>query len=140
MGCILDDNWLFAQWPKNFVNDCNPSIKYLELFALVVGVLTWQEKLTHKRFIIFCDNQAVVGMMNKLASSCKFCMKLIRLLVLNNLQFNRRITIKYVNTKRNETADALSHLDLKYFRRVAPHMKPTPEEIDERIWPVTKLW
>ena len=75
MGCTLGNRWIFAKWPERFVEDCEPSIEYLELFAIVAGVFTWESRLANVRFIVHCDNQAVVHMVNKLMSSCKHCMK-----------------------------------------------------------------
>ena len=42
----------------------NPSIEYLELFALTAAVLTWGSKLKNRRITIFCDNLSVVCMIN----------------------------------------------------------------------------
>ena len=72
----------------------NPNIEYLGLFALVAGVLTWEsdEALVNSRISIVCNNMGVVGMINKMTSSCKHCMVLLRILTLNNLRLNRRIT------------------------------------------------
>ena len=56
---------------------------------------------------------AVVHMINKMTSGSKHCMKLIRVLVLNGLQFNRRLSAKFVDTKSNGIADSLSRLDFK---------------------------
>ena len=83
-GCILDGSWLCKKWEPGFIQEKEPSIEYLELFALIAGVLTWSEtKLTNRRVVIFCDNMAVVHMVNKNASTCRHCMTLLRLLVLN---------------------------------------------------------
>ena len=86
-GCIFNKRWIQGCWKDhgNFIRDCEPSIEYLELFAMVAGVLTWQNLLTNCRITIFCDNKAILSMVNKLSSSCKNCMVLLRLLTLNNL-------------------------------------------------------
>ena len=102
MGCILNDRWIVAEWPEN-----------LELYTLMSGILTWQEELSNNRLTVFCDNMAVVHMINKMTSGSKHCMKLIRVLVLNGLQFNRRLSAKFIDTKSNGIADSLSRLDFK---------------------------
>ena len=90
-GCFFDGRWTFGYWNKTFLLICKPSIEFLELYALCAGVLTWEKisSLNNTRVIIFCDNQAVVSMVNNTTSSCKNCMTLLRYLVLNNLKFNR---------------------------------------------------
>ena len=110
MGAIFKDRWITGLWGKEFIEQQSPSIEYLELFVLLAGILTWGDspEMTNTRVIVFCDNQATLHMVNGLASNCRKCMKLIRILTLNNLQFNRRVFVKYVNTKSNILADALS--------------------------------
>ena len=139
-GCILNDKWIFGQWPKDFIEQNDPSIEYLELFALVAGQYTWEKDLRNSRVTVFCDNVAVVHIVNKTSSSCGWCMKLVCMLVLNGLKFNCRVRAKYVGTKRNGIADSLSRLQLCRFQRLAPNMNPTPDKVSDSIWPITKLW
>ena len=111
-GCVFQNYWLYGKWESNFIRDYKPSIEFLELYALCAGVLTWEKLLTDCQIIIFCDNQAVVSMINNLTSSCKRCMYLIRILVLNGLIYNRRVAVKYVCSR---TTNCQTHsLDKKY--------------------------
>ena len=141
-GCTLDKQWLFGQWLEGFISQQEPSIEFLELFALTAGVLTWENhlSLTNTRVTVFCDNMSVVHMINNISSSCFRCMKLIRLLVLNGLQFNCRLSARFISTKNNSIADALSHLQFDRFRKLAPNKDLALCEIDERIWPIYKVW
>ena len=107
-GAFFDSHWIFGKWEHEFLVVHDPSIEYLELFTLCAGIFTWAERLQNCRIIIFCDNQAVVSMVNNLTSGCKNCMVLLRLLVLNGLYYNRRILVKYVKSRDNILADALS--------------------------------
>ena len=92
-GAIFDKTWLFGKWEKNFIVDNDPSIEFLELFALCAAILTWEDRLVAMRIIVFCGNISVVHMMNNLSLSCAQCMKLIRILTLNNLKFDRRVFV-----------------------------------------------
>ena len=65
-GCIYDKEWIYAQWEPGFIKACQPSIEYLELYALCAGVFTWQERISNCRVTVFCDNTAVVSMINNL--------------------------------------------------------------------------
>ena len=87
-GCVYENRWTFAQWNRDFIESQDPSIKFLELFALCIGILTWSKFLSNMRIAVYCDNEAVVGMVNKMTSRCPQCMKLIRILALNNLKSN----------------------------------------------------
>ena len=115
MGAIYDNRWLYTQWEENYVKYFNPSIEYLELLGVVSAILTWGDLIQNQRIVIFCDNQAVVSMINTMSSSCKNCMYLLRLLILNNLIFNRRVFARYVRSTKNDFADSLSHLQLVRF-------------------------
>ena len=42
-GALLNTNWIQQFWGQDFVEKCNPSIEYLELYALVAGVITWED-------------------------------------------------------------------------------------------------
>ena len=141
-GCILDDPWIQEYWSENgnFIEECKPSIEYLELFALVVGLFTWERQLSNCRITVFCDNKSVLSMINNLTSSCKNCMVLIHLMTLNGLQHNRRVTANYVSTKNNYLADSLSHGQITRFHKLRPHMKPEQETICAKLWPLCKLW
>ena len=83
---------------------------------------------------------AVVHMVTNLSSSCRNCMFLLWILVLNGLQFNRRIVALYIFTKDNFLSDSLSRLQFKHFRKLGPQMNNFPEKLNESIWPESKLW
>ena len=77
--------------------------------------------LKNCRIIIFCDNKAVVDMVNNLTSFCGNCMYLIQLLVLSGLNDNCRIFVRHVKTFLNKQADFLSRLKLEAFFKCSPN-------------------
>ena len=111
-GCVFKDRWMFGRWEIGYIKKYKLSIEYLELAVLCIGVITWGHLLQNQRIIIFCDNQVVLCMVNNMTSKCKNCMVLIRLLVLDNLRHNRRVSVKYVTSKNNFLADYLSRLKI----------------------------
>ena len=108
MGVIFGNKWMYKQWDKNFIMDQDPSIGYLELYALTAAILQWGRtpELCRNRVVIFCNNQSVIHMINKMSSACNRCMKLIRLLALNGIANNRWVFARYVATKQNDLADS----------------------------------
>ena len=142
-GAVLGSHWLKGEWGFEFMSSKQPSIEYLELFALYAGILTWQhnEMLNDKIVRIHCDNQAVVQMVNNLTSGCRNCMVLIRLLVLNNMIHNRKVVAQYIDTKSNCLADVLSCNQMRRFWQLsAGRMDDNPATIPVEIWPVDKIW
>ena len=140
LGAILQNQWIRGDWTSDFIRKAKPSIEYLELYALCAGVIAWESQLVDGHFCVHCDNIAVVHMVNKLTSGCKNCMFLLRLLILNNLKFNRKLTAQYINTRANVLSDALSRNQMTRFRSKGPHMNTLPDKIPEQIWPVKKIW
>ena len=140
-GCILDKNWIFSKWEDNFIETVKPSIEFLELYALCAGIFTWEnhDSLTNCHITVFCDNTAVVNMINNITSKCKLCMYLIRMIVLNGLIFNRRLNAKYVKSKENGLADSLSRMQLDRFKLLDPTMNEKPDKISEKIWPPSEI-
>ena len=143
-GTIFQKQWLFGQWEPGFVRSCNPSIAYLELFAICVAVHAWQDQLHNLRFMLFCDNQSVVNMINQTISKCRNCMHMIRKLTLFCLRINARIFATYVSTHDNYLADYLSWLKICKFKKklhdlaIVVNDQPTP--MPEEFWPISKVW
>ena len=140
-GCFFKGRWTFAFWEPNYISTYKPSIEYLELFALCMGVLTWGHLLKNRRVIIFTDNQSVRDMVNSQSSSCKNCMVLIRILTLNSLYHNRKIFVRHVKGSKNVLADSLSRGKFSVFWHHAPmYTKAHPDSLPSVLWPASKLW
>ena len=98
-GCVFNKHWAYGRWEKEFLENCKPSIEYLELAALSYGLFMWSTELSNRRFTIFCDNESVVHMINKFTSGCKNCMVLLRAVMLRGLQYNFRVFARHLSTK-----------------------------------------
>ena len=110
---------------------------------MTAALLVWgsSSKLCNARVTIFCDNKAVVHMLNKSTSSCPKCLKLIQLITLENIKYNRRVFVLHVRTHDNKLADALSRLNFKKFWSLAPKsMDKQPTSMPSVIWPIQKVW
>ena len=145
LGCggISDQDWFIMQWDEEFITKYQPSINYLELYAVTVAVVNWLHKYRNKRITIFCDNMSVVNMINNTTSKCKNCMVLLRIMVLQGLTMNVRISAKHVPGKFNIYADMLSRLKYKEFWKKAKqemrHFSHKPSHIPE-ILEMKDIW
>ena len=143
LGCggISGSSWFSIQWEEDFILKFKPSIAYLELYAVVVAVLNWIHRFQNRKIALFCDNLGVVHMLNNNSSNCKNCMVLIRILVLQGLLNNVKITAKHIVGKSNILSDHLSRLRIDKFRQLtgdkyeAVHTPPP-----DKIWPMSKIW
>ena len=138
---VYENHWFWGQW-DDFTQAVEPSIEYLELYTVTVGVLLWGHALANKRIYLFCDNMSVVHMINGSTSSCKNCMILIRLITLKSMCENCRIFAKHVRSEDNGPSDALSRLDFARFARLTAHkqMDRMSSKIPEELWPISKIW
>ena len=136
-----DKRWVCHQWEPGYIETHNPSIKYLELYALCIGIFAWDEELTNGTYVIWCENKSTHDIVNRGASKCKNCMFLLRLLTLNNLIWNCRLAVRYIDTKSNYLSDSLSRLDYDLFFDSAPEdVEHSPSELPTDLWPASKLW
>ena len=139
---MFNSHWSWGKWGSDFMKVNKPSIEHLELAALTYGVVMWTEKLKDSRFIVYCDNEAVVHVVNNFTSGCKNCMILLRILMLRSLEWNFRIFVKHLKTTKNGEADALSRQYFKRFRQLASvrtiDKEPTPPP--SALWPLQKFW
>ena len=138
-GAFNNRSWSWGQWEPDFLKR-EPSIEYLELFAVTVAVMNWLHRYQNRRIMLFCDNISVVHMLNKASSKCRNCMILIRWITLVSMRCNTRVLAQYIDTKSNGIADSLSRMEFDRFRRLAPHMEQKSTPIPEEIWPVSKIW
>ena len=92
-GGICQTSWMFTQWDSQFLSKRTPepSIQYLELFALTAAVLAWVGRFRNKRIVIFCDKMSVVQMINNSTSKCRNCMMLLRMVTLECMKQNVRL-------------------------------------------------
>ena len=133
--------YMIQQWDKQFIINENPSIMYLELYAVVAAVLAWIHKFENSRIVIYTDNKGTKSCVNNFTSSCKNCMVLIRILVLKQMIHNTRIFARYVESSKNGPADALSRLNYgRYLRLVKGKTDRQKTEVPKELWPIKKIW
>ena len=157
-GGIFDGRYFWNTWENskypckrsnrglytNFIKEKDPSIEYLELYAVVASFLMWSKFVCNMRICLFTDNDSVKNMINHTTSSCKNCMVLIRILTLESLRCNTWVYSRHVRSKDNFLADSLSRLKFKEFLADVHKYKITliepPEAMPEAIWPIQKIW
>ena len=140
-GAKYESHYLYAKWNENFIIEKDPSITYLELYAVTAAILAWGHKLANKRCIIFCDNIGACGIINHMSSTCKNCMVLVRLIVYHQMVHNCRFFARWVSTKLNGPSDLLSRLKVdKFLKTVNRKVDLEPTLIPNEIWPMNKIW
>ena len=62
-GGYCQDQYFYGVW-DDFVRRVNPSIAYLELYAVTCVVLLWIHKFSNTRVNLFVDNTSAMNMIN----------------------------------------------------------------------------
>ena len=141
---IFESSWYSQQWEPRFIDRFKPSIEFLELYAVCMGVFMWSDKLAHTRFILFCDNQSVCNMIKASSSNCQYCMMLLRLLTLRSLKFNFRVFAHHISGEDNYLSHSLSRMKIELFHKQARKdgiiVKPNPTPLNTELWPLSKYW
>ena len=126
-------HWFIDIWDDEFLEAKDPSIEFMELYAVAISVLLWSDLHKTKRIVLFCDNESVIFMVNNQASKCKNCMTLIRLITLQSLISNIRIYAKHTRTFLNGHADALSRGQYDKFLKLSRDSGIEPDKYGTEI-------
>lgn len=142
-GCTYKNHWSFGEWnskDKERLQLRQLNIQIQEMLAFAVAVELFAPLLTNRRIVAKCDNQAVVHMINNSSSNCRVCMEMIRLITLTSMKYNCRIFARWIPTKENGLADAISRLDFVRFFKLDPDMDKFPIRPPANLWPMKDEW
>ena len=131
-GGYFQGQWFSEPWPTSLhsylpLNDGEAiSIAFCELYPIVVSALLWGHCWKRQRIVFLCDNEATVAILRKGRSKSPHIMPLMRKLTLLSAFHQFTILSNHVPGKQNSIADALSRLQIKRFRQMAPDALPNP--------------
>ena len=63
-GGFCNNEWMYETWDRSFIKLNDPSIGFLELFAVAAGILNWIHKYSNQSIVLFCDNKSAADMIN----------------------------------------------------------------------------
>lgn len=105
IGCLYKNYFI-----QDHFSECiaKRPIVWKELYAILVACATWGHHFVGRRLKFNCDNEAVVYCLNSGVSKNVELMTLIRKLFFICASYNFEISAKYLTSKSNILADALS--------------------------------
>ena len=117
-----------GRWPYHLLINklLGISIKWQELFPIVIACALWHPHFSGKRLQFWCDNESVVAIINLGHSKAPRVMDLVRFLVLISMKHNFLFRACHVPGVSNAIVDALSHCQVQRFRELAPQADQTP--------------
>ena len=90
----------------------------------MVASYIWAPLWAQKRIVFYCDNQAVVSIINSKRSKSPRITDLVRALNLQTLKYNFYFKAFHVPGHYNDIADSISRFQQTRFRWLAPHADP----------------
>ena len=132
-GALFGSHWCYGKWPSSWQYQ---NIAILEFYPIVLSFYLWGAAMSNQCILFFTDNKALVHVINRQTCKDKSLMAFVRKLVSICLHYNILFKAKHIPGVRNEMADALSRLQVRTFRRLAPpHMDSLPTEIPQYLQP-----
>ena len=125
-GAYWAGHWIQAYWLPG------KDIAWKELFAIAFAVNTWGHHWPRKKFLVHCDNQAVVDIWKKGTADHPQIMALVHMLYFFAIRHNIHVIIAHIDGTANCIADALSRFQVQRFHKLAPKAAKTPDTI--RAW------
>lgn len=110
-GATCLDQCFFVTLPTNIVQEAE-HITALELFVLVLAVRVWAPTLARRRFLISCDNEAAVTVINSGVTRDCFMQRCLRQLWFTASLHDFEIRASFIPGDHNTLADALSRWQL----------------------------
>ena len=96
-----------CEFPVDIVRSAE-HITALELYTIVVAVKFWASKLSHRKFLVSCDNEAAVTVVNSGSSKDPFMQRCLRELWFTAAVHDCELTARHIPGVHNVLADALS--------------------------------
>lgn len=109
-GAICFDECFHFQFSSDILRRAS-HISSLELYTIVVAVQLWAPKLRHRKFIVSCDNQAAVTVINSGSTKDHFMQRCLRQLWFSAAVFDFELLARHIPGEHNVLADALSRWD-----------------------------
>ena len=109
-GTTCLDKCLTFPFP-DFVHHAASHISALELFTLIVSVKLWATALRHQRFLVSCDNEAAVTVINSGSTKDPFMQRCLRQLWFTLALHDVALRVRHIPGEHNTLADALSGWD-----------------------------
>ena len=114
-GATCFNDCFTCEFSKDIVHSAQ-HITALELYTIVVAVKFWAHKLHQRKFIVSCDNEAAVTVVNSGKSKDPFMQRCLRELWFTAAVYDCELTARHIPGVHNVLADTLNrwHADSSY--------------------------
>ena len=129
---------MYGKWEEDFFWHFQPSIDFLELYTLLVVVVTWAPQLMDSAVLFWSDNTPREFAIRNKSSDSEQMLFLLHFLTLFCMTHNITILAKQVCGVHNTICDKLSHFQFQDFHALKPdHTAYWPSEPNDLIAPLS---
>ena len=107
-GGMCGDEYFRHCFPDSIRDMVNNNISHLEMFTIIVAIKKWKTKLKGKRFIVSCDNEACVILLNHGRARDRILQQCLREIAFLAATYQFLIKSRHVMGIRNKIPDMLS--------------------------------
>ena len=134
-GVYFDGHWCHLSWPERWSETgLLKDITFLELVPIALAVCLWKNQFQGKRIQFYCDNMAVVHILNSKTAKVERVMELVRAIVKWSLLYNFHVNVLHVSSSDNGIADSVSRKQWQRFKSLAPAADAQPTPIPTEFW------
>ena len=144
MGARCRNKCIHKQFPTHIVANKDVRIHHLELIAVVVSLKHWAKELSGNRFVMLCDNQAVVQVAQGQATKDRIMQKWLRELSMVAAVNQFEVVLQFMPGVENRVPDVLSRLGLhaKYRKQWEQIKQPEwqMEIVEDSLFYLDEIW
>ena len=126
-GAVWGSRWLQLRWDTLPIASAGIAAK--EFFPIIVAAVVWGRFWRGSTVCCYCDNSAVVEVLNRQAAKEEFLCHQLRSLFFISARFDFDIVARHIPGVDNVAADALSRNLMSTFRIQVPSAALLPEPI-----------
>ena len=134
-AAIFDNEWLMGEFT---IKERLLNITVREFYPIAVAIDVWPECFRNKFVLFFCDNEAVVHIINNQTSKDKKIMSVLRFLVIQCMKHNVVFRAKHVPGRDNQLADCLSRLQVNRAHKLYPNLKRSSSNVPP-AWALSQI-
>ena len=109
-GIVYKNDWLYTDWERDWPEVSHMHINHKEALSLVLAARRWASDWVGKRVIIYSDNKAAVGMLNKGYTKARPVLQSLREVFWLSMQYDFIIEAVYLKGESNLFSDTVSRL------------------------------
>ena len=109
-GIVYKNDWLYTDWERDWPEVSHMHINHKEALSLVLAARRWAPDWVGKRVIIYSDNKAAVGMLNKGYTKARPVLQSLREVFWLSMQYDFIIEAVYLKGESNLFSDTVSRL------------------------------